>query len=73
VQAFSKEETVELIIRPMRVDEAPAALTLWQAGCAAVGAPLRDEDARQVRANLERYADHPEARCFVAVAGGVLA
>ena len=56
-----------LTIRPLQPSEAFAVLALWQRGCAEIGAPLREEDARQVLANLLRYADHPDARCFVAV------
>jgi GNAT superfamily N-acetyltransferase len=54
-------------IRLLQPPEAPAVLALWQRGCAEIGAPLREENARQVLANLLRYADHPDARCFVAV------
>jgi GNAT superfamily N-acetyltransferase len=59
---------MSITIRPIQSSEAPAVLALWQRGCAEVGAPLSAQNARQVLVNLMRYADHPDARCFVAVA-----
>lgn len=59
-------------IRPLQPEEAPAVLTLWQRGCADVGAPLRDDLAPQLLANLVHYAGHPDARCFVAVVDSII-
>lgn len=59
-------------IRQLQPDEAPAVRTLWQRACAEAGAPLRDELAPQLLANLVRYTDHPEARCFIAFDDGAI-
>ncbi|HMQ34075.1 MAG TPA: GNAT family N-acetyltransferase [Chloroflexaceae bacterium] len=37
-----------------------------------MGAPLRDDLAPQLLANLVRYAGHPDARCFVDVVDGTV-
>lgn len=54
-------------IRSMREDEATQVVGLWSAQCAAIDAPLREADARQILANLKHTTFHTDAYCFVAV------
>ena len=60
-------------IRAMQPDEVEQVFALWNAGCiAAVGTPLREEDAQRVRIVLRKYPDQTQARCFVAVENGAI-
>lgn len=57
----------------MQADEVEQVFELWDAGCiAAVGTPLREDDARRVRTVLSRYPGHNRAFCFVAVEHGTV-
>lgn len=53
-------------IRIMRQDEAERVRDLWLQMCGEDGAPLPEENARQILANLKQYPAHQDVRCFVA-------
>lgn len=57
-------------IREMRLEEVEAVFDLWNANCvAAVGTPLSENNALNVRSILQRYPESALAACFVAMSG----
>jgi hypothetical protein len=52
--------------REMRENEAVYVRNLWLQMCAEAGTPPGEREAHQILANLQQYATHQEAHCFVA-------